>query len=56
VTRSNHESLRDVTSQLAQTKQYSASHKLRKKVEMSFAHLKKLAKPALNQNHIGKAA
>jgi len=33
---------RDVARVLAQTKQYSVSCKLRKKVEMSFAHLKRI--------------
>jgi len=42
VTRSIFESSRDVARQLAQTKQYSVSCKLRKKVEMSFAHLKRI--------------
>ena len=42
VTRSIYESSRDVARQLAQTKQYSNSCKLRKKVEMSFAHLKRI--------------
>ena len=42
VTRSIYESSRDVARQLAQTKQYSISCKLRKKVEMSFAHLKRI--------------
>ncbi|MBO1257122.1 transposase [Alteromonas sp. 5E99-2] len=86
VVRSVYESSRDVARQLAQTKQYSISCRLRKKVEMSFAHLKrihglsrlrlrgpcgahdefilaataqnlkKLAKLAPKQNHIGNAA
>jgi len=42
VTRSIYETSRDVARQLAQTKQYSVSCKLRKKVEMSFAHLKRI--------------
>jgi hypothetical protein len=42
VTRSIFESSRDVARQLAQTRQYSVSCKLRKKVEMSFAHLKRI--------------
>jgi hypothetical protein len=42
VSRSIYESSRDVARQLAQTKQYSNSCKLRKKVEMSFAHLKRI--------------
>jgi len=42
VTRSIYETSRDVARVLAQTKQYSISCKLRKKVEMSFAHLKRI--------------
>jgi transposase len=42
VTRSIYESSRDVARILAQTKEYSVSCKLRKKVEMSFAHLKRI--------------
>ena len=42
VTRSIHESSRDVARVLAQTHQYAISRKLRKKVEMSFAHLKRI--------------
>lgn len=42
VTRSIYESSRDAARVLAQTKQYSASCKLRKKVEMSFPHLKRI--------------
>ena len=42
VTRSIYESSRDAARILAQTKQYSISCKLRKKVEMSFAHLKRI--------------
>jgi hypothetical protein len=42
VTRSTFESSRDVARQLAQTKQYSVSCKLRKKIEMSFAHFKRI--------------
>jgi len=42
VTKSIYESSRDIARQLAQTKQYAVSRKLRKKVEMSFAHLKRI--------------
>jgi hypothetical protein len=42
VTRAIYETSRNVARQLAQTKQYSVSCKLRKKVEMSFAHLKRI--------------
>ena len=42
VTRSIYESSRDVARVIRQTKQYSVSCKLRKKVEMSFAHLKRI--------------
>jgi hypothetical protein len=42
VTRSIYETSRNVARALAQTKQYSVSCKLRKKVEMSFAHLKRI--------------
>lgn len=42
MTRSVFENSRDIARQLAQTKQYAVSRKLRKKVEMSFAHLKRI--------------
>jgi len=42
VTRSIFESSRDIARVIRQTKQYSVSSKLRKKVEMSFAHLKRI--------------
>lgn len=42
VTRSIYESSRDIARTIRQTKQYSVSCKLRKKVEMSFAHLKRI--------------
>ena len=42
VTGSIYETPRDVTRVPAQTMQYSISCKLRKKVEMSFAHLKRI--------------
>ena len=42
MTGSIYESSRDVARILAQTKEYSVSCKLRKKVEMSFAHLKRI--------------
>lgn len=42
VTRSIHEPSRDVARALSQTQQYAISRKLRKKVEMSFAHLKRI--------------
>ena len=42
VTGSIYETPRDVARVLAQTMQYSISCKLRKKVEMSFAHLKRI--------------
>lgn len=42
VTRSIFETSRNVARVLAQTKQYGISCKLRKKVEMSFAHLKRI--------------
>ena len=42
VTRSIFETSRHVARALAQTKQYSVSCKLRKKVDMSFAHLKRI--------------
>ena len=42
VTRSIYESARDAARILAQTRQYAISRKLRKKVEMSFAHLKRI--------------
>ena len=42
VTRSIYEPSRDVARALSQTQQYAISRKLRKKVEMSFAHLKRI--------------
>ena len=42
VTRTIYESSRDIARQLAQTRDYAISRKLRKKVEMSFAHLKRI--------------
>lgn len=42
VTRSIHEPSRDVARAIAQTMQYAISCKLRKKVEMLFAHLKRI--------------
>jgi len=42
VTRSVYETSRDIARALAQTRQYAISRKLRKKVEMSFAHLKRI--------------
>jgi len=42
VTRSIYEASRDVARVLSQTQQYAISRKLRKKVEMSFAHLKRI--------------
>ncbi len=42
ITRSIYEKSRDIARVLAQTHQYAISRKLRKKVEMSFAHLKRI--------------
>ena len=42
VTRSIYETSLDIARVLAQTQQYAISRKLRKKVEMSFAHLKRI--------------
>ncbi|MBI1492065.1 transposase [Rhodobacteraceae bacterium MYP1-1] len=42
VTRSIYEPSRDVARALSQTQQYAISCRLRKKVEMSFAHLKRI--------------
>ncbi len=42
ITRSIYETSRDIARVLAQTHQYAISRKLRKKVEMSFAHLKRI--------------
>lgn len=42
VTRSIYETSRDVARVLSQTQQYAISCKLRKKIEMSFAHLKRI--------------
>ncbi len=42
VTREEHEDARQVARDIAKTKQYAVSMKLRKKVEMLFAHLKRI--------------
>ncbi len=42
VTREEHEDARQIARDIAQTKQYDVSMKLRKKVEMLFAHLKRI--------------
>ena len=42
ITRKEHEDARQVGSDLAETKQYDISMKRRKKVEMLFAHLKRI--------------
>ncbi len=42
ITREEHEDARQVARDLAKTKQYEISMKLRKKVEMLFAHLKRI--------------
>jgi hypothetical protein len=43
-TRSVHERSRDVAREIANTPQYRQSRRDRKKVEMSFAHLKRILK------------
>ena len=42
ITREEHEDARQVARDIAKTKQYHISMKLRKKVEMLFAHLKRI--------------
>jgi hypothetical protein len=42
ITREEHEDARQVAREIAKTKQYEVSMKLRKKVEMLFAHLKRI--------------
>ena len=42
ITREEHEDARQVARDIAKTKQYDISMKLRKKVEMLFAHLKRI--------------
>ena len=42
ITREEHEDARQVARDIAKTKQYEVSMKLRKKVEMLFAHLKRI--------------
>nr|WP_272848284.1 transposase [Paracoccus saliphilus] len=42
ITREEHENARQVARDIAKTKQYDVSMKLRKKVEMLFAHLKRI--------------
>jgi len=42
ITREEHEDARDVARAIAKTPQYKVSVKLRKKVEMLFAHLKRI--------------
>jgi Transposase DDE domain len=42
ITREEHEDARQVARDIARTKQYEISMKLRKKVEMLFAHLKRI--------------
>jgi len=42
ITREEHEDARQVAHDIAKTKQYAVSMKLRKKVEMLFAHLKRI--------------
>ena len=44
VTRSIYEPSRDIARAISQTRQYAISCKLRKKVEMLFAHLKRILK------------
>ena len=44
ITRSVHESAREVARGIAKTAAYRQSRKLRKKVEMLFAHLKRIMK------------
>jgi len=45
IARRVHESARDVARDIAKTDAYQQSHKDRKKVEMLFAHLKRILKP-----------
>jgi transposase len=45
VTRSQHEGARDLARAIATTDAYLVSHRQRKKVEMLFAHLKRILKP-----------
>ena len=42
ITREEHEDARQVARDIAKTKQYAISMRLRKKVEMLFAHLKRI--------------
>ena len=42
ITREEHEDARDIASAIRKTLQYKVSSKLRKKVEMLFAHLKRI--------------
>ena len=42
ITREEHEAARDIARAIAKTSQYKLSAKLRKKVEMLFAHLKRI--------------
>ncbi len=42
IIREEHEDARQVTRDIAKTRQYDISRKLRKKVEMLFAHLKRI--------------
>jgi hypothetical protein len=42
ITREEHEDARQIARDIAKTKQYAVSMKLRKKVEMLFAHLKRI--------------
>jgi hypothetical protein len=42
ITRSVHEAARDVARAIAKTEAYAVSRRLRKKVEMLFAHLKRI--------------
>ena len=42
ITREEHEDARQVARDIAETKQYAISMRLRKKVEMLFAHLKRI--------------
>ncbi len=42
ITREEHEDTRQVARDIAKTRQYDISMKLRKKVEMLFAHLKRI--------------
>ncbi len=56
VTRSIYEPSRDVARAIAQTTQYAISCKLRKKVEMLFAHLKRSRAPPTTDTCGGRAA